>query len=68
MDLRAYIEAIGDEAAAEKFGVKPRTAASWRRRERMPRPEMSAVIVERTNGEVSYAEIYSQPEDKDAAA
>jgi DNA-binding transcriptional regulator YdaS (Cro superfamily) len=59
MRLNKYIEAIGDAAAAELFGVKERTAASWRRGERRPRPEQAAVIVEASRGKVSYAEIYA---------
>lgn len=56
MNLPEYIQAVGDAAAAEKFGVKPRTAASWRRRERFPRPEQAEMIV-RTSP-VTYAGIY----------
>jgi len=59
MKLREYIEMIGDEEAARLFSVKPRTAASWRRGERYPRPKQAAVIVEKTKGRVTYADIYS---------
>lgn len=48
MRLTEYIKQVGDEAAAQLFEVKIRTAASWRRRERMPRPEQARRIVERS--------------------
>lgn len=58
MDLPAYIKAIGDEAAARKFSVTERCAASWRLRQRLPRPQKAARIVELTDGLVSLHEIY----------
>jgi hypothetical protein len=58
MELKNYIELLGDEVAAQLFEVKPRTTASWRRGERLPRPSQALVIVERTNGKVSLKDIY----------
>jgi hypothetical protein len=37
MNLVLYIQEVGDNQAAKEFGVKPRTTASWRRRERYPK-------------------------------
>ena len=64
MRLNAYIETIGDAAAAELFGVKERTAASWRRGERLPRPEQAERIVSASRGRVTYSEIYSPQKRK----
>ena len=59
MNLKSFIEQIGDEQAAILFGVKPRTTASWRRGERLPRPAQAARIVRQTGGKVSFEEIYA---------
>lgn len=55
MNLSEYITRVGDPKAAELFGVSERTAMSWRLGERRPRPQKAMEIVERTEGEVSYA-------------
>lgn len=57
MRLSDYIKRVGDARAARLFGVKVRTAAAWRRGERMPRKEHAAVIVRKSP--VTYAGIYS---------
>lgn len=56
MKLSDYIKRVGDAKAARIFGVKERTAASWRRGERMPRKEHASVIVKKSP--VTYAGIY----------
>lgn len=61
MDLSTYIEQIGDERAAKLFDVSVRTAASWRRRERKPRPKQVPKIIKATKGELSYESIYATP-------
>ena len=66
MTLAEYIKQFGDLDAAKLFGVKERTAASWRRGERRPRPEVAASIVAATGGEVTLDGIYG-PHDLDAA-
>lgn len=58
MTLSEYIKTHGDEACALAWGVKPRTTASWRRGERMPRPDQAHRIVQTTAGQVDYAGIY----------
>jgi transcriptional regulator with XRE-family HTH domain len=45
MRLDKYIKQAGDKAAAQLFGVAERTAASWRRGERIPSPEAARIIV-----------------------
>jgi DNA-binding transcriptional regulator YiaG len=45
MRLDKYITKTGDKAAAQLFGVAVRTAASWRRGERIPSPEAARIIV-----------------------
>ncbi len=61
MELPAYIERIGDEAAARMFGVTERCVLSWRLRDRMPRPKKAREIVAKTGGDVTLAEIYAPP-------
>lgn len=58
MDLPDFIRTHGDDRCAELFGVKPRTVASWRRRENFPRAQKALEIVEKTDGLVSLAGIY----------
>lgn len=58
MELKKYIQEHGDIKCAELFNVKPRTTASWRRGERLPRPDQANEIVILTNGEVSLYDIY----------
>jgi hypothetical protein len=60
MTLSEYIQKHGDEALAKVWGVKPRTVASWRRGERVPRYSQACQIVETSDGEVSYQDIYGQ--------
>jgi hypothetical protein len=56
--LTEYISYYGDRHAANLFGVSPRTAASWRRKERVPKPATASRIVIITDGAVSYDGIY----------
>ena len=58
--LPAYIALLGDEAFASRYGVKPRTAASWRRRERFPRLDQAHELVAKSNGELTIAMVYAQ--------
>ncbi len=61
MEFRDYLKTLGDERAAELFGVKPRTVRSWRFGERAPRLRQARTIVERTQGAITLAEIYAPP-------
>ena len=45
MTLIEYIETVGDAAAAKVFGVKVRTAKSWRLGDRIPRPKIAKRII-----------------------
>lgn len=67
MDLTSFIEKHGDAHCAALFDAKIRTVASWRRRERFPRPEQAALIVERSGGVLDMDAIYRSPEQKAAA-
>jgi len=58
MDLTAFIAEVGDERAAKLFGVTVRTAASWRRRERLPRPKQVPNIVKASKGKVTIEGVY----------
>lgn len=60
MELKQYIQEKGDDVCATLFKVKPRTAASWRRGERMPRPEQANQIVQVTEGLVTMNGIYNK--------
>lgn len=59
--LSEFIADIGDERAAVLFGVKPRTAAAWRRGERTPRADQARIIVSRSDGRVSFEAIFAGP-------
>ena len=48
MRLPDYIKQVGPAKFAKAIGVKRRTAESWLRMERRPRPEHAQKIVERT--------------------
>ena len=48
MRLPEYIEKVGAAKFAKLIGVKKRTAESWKRMERRPRPEQAQRIVEKT--------------------
>jgi hypothetical protein len=58
--LPDYIKALGDQQFSARYGVKLRTAASWRRRERYPRPKQARALVERSGGELSLNAIYAR--------
>ncbi len=59
MRLADYIAKMGpDHKFAELVGVARRTVADWRTGNRRPRPEQAQVIVKRTKGLVSMADIY----------
>jgi len=45
MNLKQYLEKLGDAKAAKKFGIKERTIRSWREGDRTPRPEHARLIV-----------------------
>lgn len=66
MLLPDYITKLGDEAFADLVGIKGRTAASWRRRERFPRAMKAREIVKLTRGEVSFAEVYAPSKEERA--
>jgi hypothetical protein len=58
MELAAFIQKHSDEVAAQMFGVKKRTASSWRRFERAPTPSQSLKIIEISDGVVDWEGIY----------
>lgn len=67
--LPDFIAETGDDACVELFGVPLRTIQSWRRRERLPRPEQAREIVRLTSGRVTFDGIYGlHPEAADQPA
>ena len=62
ISLPEFIADVGDEASAELFGVKLRTIQSWRRRERIPRPDQAQAMVLVAGGRLSLESIYVLPE------
>lgn len=60
MKLSQYISTVGDAAAAELFGVEERTAASWRRLERSPRPEKAREIASVTKNKVTFSDCFEE--------
>ena len=67
MTLTEYLKKVGDERAAEAFGVTRRRIESWRLGQRQPRPAMANKIVELTAGALTLADIYA-PTANDAEA
>jgi hypothetical protein len=59
--LKEFIEEIGDERCAAICGVKVRTASSWRRGERSPRPPMARRLVAASGGKLSLEKLYQEP-------
>jgi DNA-binding transcriptional regulator YdaS (Cro superfamily) len=58
MTLSKFIESIGDDKAAELFGVSRRCASSWRQGTRSPRKEKAKQIVKKTDRKVTLEGIY----------
>jgi hypothetical protein len=58
MKLPDYIKQVGPARFAKQFKVAKRTAESWARMERRPRPEKAQEIVEKTP--VTMEGIYGQ--------
>jgi len=56
--LPEFISEVGAEEAARLFNIQPRTAESWKRRERYPRPAKAPEIIAATRGVVDYEGIY----------
>lgn len=48
MRLPDYIKEVGLDKFSKRVGVKKRTALSWQRMERRPRPAVAQRIIERT--------------------
>lgn len=66
MNLPTYIETIGEQAAANLFGVSIWTVRSWRHRTRYPRADKAREIVEKTGGKVTFEAIYADSRDEAA--
>lgn len=58
LTLPQFIESVGDEAAARLFEAELRTVQSWRRRERLPRPEKAQRMVALSDGRLTMESIY----------
>lgn len=64
MNLKTYIEKIGDAEAAEQFGVSPRTAQSWRLGTRRPSTRAGARIIRETRGLLDWDGIYGATSER----
>lgn len=58
MDLKTYLEALGDHRAARELGLSPRTIRAYRAGVRRPSPEIASRIVALSEGRIGYAEIF----------
>lgn len=56
--LPELIGSIGDAPFAEETGVPMRTVQSWRRRERLPRPEQAREIIKLYPDRITFEGIY----------
>jgi hypothetical protein len=63
LTLCEFITAHGDDVVAGWCGVKARTAGSWRRGERLPRPEKARVLVGKSQGRLTMVDIYGASEE-----
>ena len=62
MNLKLYLKAIGDEECARLYGVKRRTARSWREGTRVPRVRVGLKIIKTTKHRVRFEDIYGERE------
>lgn len=64
MKLQDFIRKVGDEEAARIFGVKKRSAMSYRLGERKPRPAAARRIVKNTKkhplGPLTLEDVYGE--------
>lgn len=59
MDLKTFIERLGDERAAVVLKSNPRTVRSWRLGERVPKPIKAQEIESLTKRKVRFQECYA---------
>jgi hypothetical protein len=60
LTFREWLTLEGDAKAATTLGVKPRLVKGWRLGHHRVSPQAAANIVEKTEGKISYADIYGQ--------
>lgn len=68
MTLQEFIARKGDAVIAQQLGAKPRTVASWRRGERLPRPHQARRLVELSEGALSLDAVYAPLVDERVGA
>ncbi len=64
MPLPDLIAEVGDAEFAQLLGAPIRTVQSWRRRERLPRPEQAREIVRLFGGRITFDGIYGPANDQ----
>lgn len=57
--LTQYIEQHGDDWCSQQWGIKPRTVAAYRRRERFPTRKKALRLVALSGGELTLDAIFS---------
>ena len=62
MNLREYIEQVGEARVAVALNVSLWTVRSWRLGTRHPKPDHARKLVAYSGGELSLAGIYAQSE------
>lgn len=63
MTLQKYIERYGDAVCSEKWGIKLRTVAAYRRRERFPSRRVAIFLIENSDGELSMEGVFNDSSD-----
>jgi len=58
MTLKQYISKYGDSLASEKLSINPRSAAAYRRGERMPRSKDIPKLIQRSKGELCFSSFF----------
>lgn len=65
MTLPEFISELGDAEFARLVKAPIRTVQSWRRRERMPRPEQAREIIQLSDGRLDFEAVYGSVDASD---
>jgi len=61
--FQRYLTRIGDDSAAERFSLQPRTARAYRLGERAPKIKQIPDLVKLSSGEIAYSCFFESPNE-----
>ena len=61
--FQQYLTRIGDNSAAERFSLQPRTARAYRLGERAPKIKQIPELVKLSSGEIAYSCFFESPNE-----